>query len=76
MRAQGHTLLKGKHRGHWLSTPNYSFYNLIFWTWSSIQSHGIDDLKLAIGQSHSAWQQLTQIWNAELKSRNVTHSGL
>ena len=51
------------------------FSNLIFWTWKSPLFHDISDFKLAIGQSHSAaWQLLTL--NAELKSCNVTHSGL
>ena len=50
------------------------FLNLIFWTWSSPWFQDISDFKLAIGQSHSDWQ--LQTWNAELKSCNVTHSGL
>ena len=54
-------------------TPKQFFY-LIFSTWSSLLFQGISDFKLAIGQSHSAWQLLTL--NAELKSCNMTRSGL
>ena len=47
------------------------FYCLIIWSWSSPRFEDICDLKLAINQSHPAWQIPTQ--NAELKSFNVTH---
>ena len=53
---------------------NQLFLNLIFWTWCSLPFQGISDFKLAIGQSHSAWQLLTL--NAELKSCNMTRSEL
>ena len=55
-------------------TKIHFFKNLIIWTWSSPQFHCISDFKLAINQSHSAWELL--IWNAVLKSHNVTCSGL
>ena len=51
-------------------TPIQFVLNLIFLTWSSLWFQGISDFKLAIGQSRSAWQLLTQPQNAELKSCN------
>ena len=50
------------------------FSNVIFQTWSSPLFQNISDFELEIGQCHSVWQLLNQ--NAELKSCNVTHSGL
>ena len=51
--------------------PNTIFFNLIFWTLCSLLFQDISDFKMAIGQSHSAWQLLTR--NAELKSCNMTY---